>query len=218
MTPVAQVNDYQQWAQSADRGQTVHLAAAAVTTAPSQAAPKAAPYAPYAPYAFHDVPAAHAAHDAHDAHAAQAPQLSGAQDDDQRYHTYYYVPRSDAVNSSYYYAWPRGAGQYSGTQYSGQYYGPGYNNPYSYHHNWFGRTSNEVYRDNMVYSTRRHGSDSRRGDQEMVPRDPADDQMFYVKELDGHWTLRSYNTIENDLRPGYWDKYHGRAHFVRTRD
>ncbi|KAL1645685.1 hypothetical protein SLS58_003569 [Diplodia intermedia] len=208
MNPVAQFSDYEQWAaQSANRGQTIHLAAAAVTTAPSQAAPKASPYAPHA---------VHAAHAAQAAQAAQAQQLSGAQVDENRHHTYYYRPRSDSVTSSYYYAWPRGAGQYAG-QYYGPGYGQGHNNPYGYHHNWFGRTASEVYQDNIAYAMRPHGSGSHR-DQEMVPRDPDDDQMFYVKELDGAWTQRSYNTIENDLRPGYWTKYYGRCHFIRTRD
>ncbi|KAL1625759.1 hypothetical protein SLS54_003231 [Diplodia seriata] len=213
MNPVAQYRDYEQWAaQGANHGQTIHLAAAAVTTAPSQAAPKASSYAPHAVYATHAV---HAAHAAHAAQAAQAQQLSGAQvagDDDNRHHTYYYRPRSDNVSSSYYYEWPRGAGQYYGPG-----YGQGYNNPYSYHHNWFGRTASEVYRDNVAYAMHPQDSASHRG-QEMVPRNPEDGQMFYVKELDGGWTQRTFNTIENDLQPGYWIKNFGKCQFIRTRD
>ncbi|KKY24878.1 hypothetical protein UCDDS831_g02218 [Diplodia seriata] len=214
MNPVAQYRDYEQWAaQGANHGQTIHLAAAAVTTAPSQAAPKASSYAPHAVHAAHSVHAAHAAHAAYAAQAAQAQQLSGAQvDDDNRHHTYYYRPRSDNVSSSYYYEWPRGAGQYYGPG-----YGQGYNNPYSYHHNWFGRTASEVYRDNVAYAMHPQESVSHRG-QEMVPRNPEDGQMFYVKELDGGWTQRTFNTIENDLQPGYWTKKFGRCQFIRTRD
>ncbi|KAL0259121.1 hypothetical protein SLS55_006626 [Diplodia seriata] len=157
MNPVAQYRDYEQWAaQGANHGQTIHLAAAAVTTAPSQAAPKASSYAPH--------------------------------------------------------AWPRGAGQYYGPG-----YGQGYNNPYSYHHNWFGRTASEVYRDNVAYAMHPQDSASHRG-QEMVPRNPEDGQMFYVKELDGGWTQRTFNTIENDLQPGYWIKNFGKCQFIRTRD
>ncbi|KAK0663140.1 hypothetical protein DIS24_g1290 [Lasiodiplodia hormozganensis] len=197
MNPVGYVNDYEQWAQDANRGQTMRLASAAAAVAATAAAAAAAPK-----------PAPEAVE------AAQAQQLSGTQTDNDRdrYHTYYYRPRSDSsINSSYYYAWPRNYGYYYG--------GPGYHNtPYSHEHNWYGRTASEVYQDNVAYVMHHRGMAPRRGDQEMVPRDPRDDQMFYVRELDGQWTLRSFATIENDLRPGYWDTHQGRAYFVRTRE
>ncbi|KAF4314428.1 hypothetical protein GTA08_BOTSDO01372 [Botryosphaeria dothidea] len=182
MNRVGQVNDYEQWAADANRGQDERL----TTTAASRT------------------------------HAAQAQRLSDAQVDNDRHHTYYYVPRSDDRGAAYYYyPWSRGGSRDSWDWYDSY----PRNNPRHYNHTWYGRTHNEVLADYYSYAMRHHlGRAPRAGDQEWVPRNPRDDQMFWVKEVDGGWTQRANNTIENDLRPGYWSEYRGKPIFIRTRD
>ncbi|KAH7042604.1 hypothetical protein B0J12DRAFT_673390 [Macrophomina phaseolina] len=73
--------------------------------------------------------------------------------------------------------------------------------------------------DYYAYGTRNYlGRAPRAGEPEWVPRNPRDDQMYWVREIDGGWTQRTSNTIENDLRPGYWTAYSGKPIFVRTRE
>ncbi|EOD46805.1 hypothetical protein GTA08_BOTSDO01372 [Neofusicoccum parvum] len=136
--------------------------------------------------------------------AASQPQESTAQVDQDQHHTYQYIPQYDYnrhPNRVYGYIAPaRHRAQpvyWPGMYHPGWYRGYPLNNPYSHHHNC---------------TTPRHG-------QEMVPRNPGDGDQFWVRELDGNYTLRHYNTIENDLRPGHWTLTRdGRAQFIRTRE
>lgn len=71
MNHVGHVNDYDQWAADANRGQNARLADAAGARA----------------------------------QAALAQRLRDVQTDD-RYHSYYYIPRSDTRDNPYYYYYP----------------------------------------------------------------------------------------------------------------
>lgn len=82
----------------------------------------------------------------------------------------------------------------------------------TYEHPWIGRTKAQVDEDN-------HKTAMRNGvwkPNELAPNKPADDQQFWVVELDGSHTLRNYAQIE-ELRPGEWrkDPNFGNAYFVR---
>lgn len=82
----------------------------------------------------------------------------------------------------------------------------------TYEHSWVGRTKAQVDEDN-------HKTAMRNGvwkPNELAPNKPADDQQFWVVELDGSYTLRNYAQIE-ELRPGEWrkDPNFGNAYFVR---
>lgn len=51
---------------------------------------------------------------------------------------------------------------------------------------------------------------------QMVPYKPEPGQQFYVRELDGLWTLRTMNEIMKDLQPGKWEKGDsGYPYFIR---
>ena len=51
----------------------------------------------------------------------------------------------------------------------------------------------------------------------MVPYQPSDDTQYWVRELDGDWTLRTSKDVGDNCQPGYWQMGgEGYAHFVRT--
>lgn len=90
---------------------------------------------------------------------------------------------------------------------------PDNNNPNGYHHHWYGRTAAEVVEDNRRIAARERVHEPN----DMRPLNPRDDQLFWVRELDGTFTLRTYATIEGDLQPGKWHQHpaSGSAFFVR---
>ncbi|KAK5015607.1 hypothetical protein LTR60_002479 [Cryomyces antarcticus] len=89
------------------------------------------------------------------------------------------------------------------------------NNANSNQHVWFGRTKAQVDEDNMKIALR----EGVFRPNEMVPRTAGDDQMFWVRELDGSNTLRTLKAIESSCKPGKWhtDPNNGNAYFVRER-
>jgi hypothetical protein len=74
--------------------------------------------------------------------------------------------------------------------------------------------ADEVRTDNEIIASREGAYDAH----EIAPHDPKPDQMFWCRELDGSWTLRTAFTIENDLRPGRWqvDAQRGFLVFIRA--
>lgn len=80
------------------------------------------------------------------------------------------------------------------------------------HNVWYGRTQEQVDEDD-------HKTALKNGvyrENEMAPYDPKPDQLFWVIELDGSRTLRDYDTIDTELKPGKWytDPTWGNAYFV----
>ena len=91
------------------------------------------------------------------------------------------------------------------------------NNPNSQEHAWFGRTAAQVAEDNQTTAVR-EGVYARNA---FVPKDPRDDQFFWVVEPDGRTTvLRTFDTIENMGWEGEWklDDRHGNLYFQRKRE
>ncbi|KAF2816311.1 uncharacterized protein BDZ99DRAFT_133374 [Mytilinidion resinicola] len=81
-------------------------------------------------------------------------------------------------------------------QYTGQpmaSYGP-------YHHYHMGRTKEQVDMDNRR-TAYQQGAYSMHP---IAPDNPPPDTQFWCKEVDGEWTLRTFFTIQEDLKPGNW--------------
>ncbi|KAF2841159.1 hypothetical protein M501DRAFT_917251, partial [Patellaria atrata CBS 101060] len=68
------------------------------------------------------------------------------------------------------------------------------------HNHWYGRSKAEVQEDNRKIATATGVYEFN----ELVPKDPTDDQQFWVVELDGSHVLRNFKTIEKVCRPGRW--------------
>jgi len=121
------------------------------------------------------------------------------------------APTATATPPMYYY--PGQYQQYYPTTYAVA--SPPDNNAQGYHHHWYGRTPAEVDEDNRRIAAREKVYEPN----EMRPLNPRDDQQFWVRELDGTHTLRTYATIESALQPGKWhkDPNYGYAYFVRSR-
>ncbi|KAK4988925.1 hypothetical protein LTR66_007186 [Elasticomyces elasticus] len=77
---------------------------------------------------------------------------------------------------------------------------------------WLGRTKAQVDEDNMKIAMHEVNKPT-----EWRPKPNSDDQMFWVVEVDGTHTLRTFQTIEGDLQPGKWvsDQRFGSFYFVR---
>ncbi|KAF2753902.1 hypothetical protein EJ05DRAFT_541470 [Pseudovirgaria hyperparasitica] len=84
---------------------------------------------------------------------------------------------------------------------------------YGYNHKYYGRTQEEVEYDNRVIATRSGAYEAH----DLQPSDPKPDQMFWCREIDGSWTLRTFFTISEDLKPGKWkmDAARGSLVFIR---
>lgn len=80
---------------------------------------------------------------------------------------------------------------------------------------WIGRTKAQVDEDNIKIALR----EGVMKPNEMAPRNPKPDQLFWVVELNGNPTLRSYQTIE-ELGAGKWliDPRYGNAYFQREKE
>ncbi|KAI9654804.1 MAG: hypothetical protein M1821_005798 [Bathelium mastoideum] len=91
------------------------------------------------------------------------------------------------------------------------------NNPESHDHTWFGRTASQVAEDNQTIAVR-EGVYTRNA---LVPKDPKDDQFFWVVEPDGKTViLRTFDTIENMGWEGEWkmDNRQGNLYFERKKE
>ena len=62
-----------------------------------------------------------------------------------------------------------------------------------------GLTAHQVNNRN-IHRAQNHG----RSYLQLVPQTSSPDNVFYCRELDGSWTLRTVNTIMNSLQPGHW--------------
>lgn len=78
---------------------------------------------------------------------------------------------------------------------------------------WRGLTKEEVDAQNLRIA-RNVGATQPR---QLVPADAQPGQMWWVRELDGSWTLRNTYTIQNALQPGFWSfaPYGGYPYFTR---
>ncbi|KAI9781097.1 MAG: hypothetical protein M1816_002568 [Peltula sp. TS41687] len=87
--------------------------------------------------------------------------------------------------------------------------GNGAANPYV----WRGLTKHEVDTQNLRVA-RNVGATQPR---QLVPADAQPGQMWWVRELDGSWTLRNTHTIQNALQPGFWSfaPHGGYPYFTR---
>ncbi|MCJ1421901.1 hypothetical protein MMC32_008268 [Xylographa parallela] len=51
----------------------------------------------------------------------------------------------------------------------------------------------------------------------LVPYEPSAEEQFWVRELDGSWTLRTSKDVGDNCQPGYWQQGEsGYHHFYRT--
>jgi len=84
---------------------------------------------------------------------------------------------------------------------------------YGYNHAFYGCTREAVEEGNRLIAAREGVYQAT----SIQPHDPKPDQRFWVKEVNGDWTLRSYYAIKNDLRPGKWmmDAVRGALVFVK---
>ena len=82
-------------------------------------------------------------------------------------------------------------------------------NPYV----WHGNTKEEMARQNQVIAQNVGANKPTK----VVPPEATDAQQFWCRELDGAYTLRSKQTIQQALQPGHWAvAKEGHAYFVRT--
>ncbi|MCJ1287555.1 hypothetical protein MMC26_006907 [Xylographa opegraphella] len=52
---------------------------------------------------------------------------------------------------------------------------------------------------------------------QMVPYEPSAEEQFWVRELDGSWTLRTAKDVGDNCQPGYWQEGEsGYPLFIRT--
>ncbi|RMZ78956.1 hypothetical protein DV737_g3720, partial [Chaetothyriales sp. CBS 132003] len=53
---------------------------------------------------------------------------------------------------------------------------------------------------------------------QLVPFKPGSSQQFWVKELDGSWTLREHNdVVVGELGPGHWERHAMSGYFYYVR-
>ncbi|KAI9803795.1 MAG: hypothetical protein M1825_001675 [Sarcosagium campestre] len=82
-------------------------------------------------------------------------------------------------------------------------------NPYP----WFGNTTDEVNRQNLVIAQRSGATQPA----QLVPMNATDGQLWWCRELDGAYTMRTIKTINESLQPGYWAfaQQGGYPYFIR---
>ena len=80
---------------------------------------------------------------------------------------------------------------------------------------WYGNTKEEVDRQNIAIA-QRNGVNR---PTQLAPQGASSGQMFWVYELNGTYTLRSFATIQAALQPGYWAfaPRGGYPYFIRQR-
>ncbi|KAI9676010.1 MAG: hypothetical protein M1817_000753 [Caeruleum heppii] len=85
------------------------------------------------------------------------------------------------------------------------------NNPYI----WNGNTKAEIDRQNLVIAQNTGVMQPKA----LVPDKASDDQQWWVRELDGGYTLRSTQAIQDSLQPGYWTyaQNGGYPYFIRQK-
>lgn len=82
---------------------------------------------------------------------------------------------------------------------------------------WVGRTKKQVDEDNVKIAV----NEGIYGFNEIMPKNARPDQLFWVIELDGTNTLRTFRSIDNGhLGKGIWkvDPRHGNAYFVLAKE
>ena len=86
-----------------------------------------------------------------------------------------------------------------------------YENP----HLWYGNTTEEVDRENLVIAQNCGATKPAN----LAPVGATNDQMWWCREVDGSYTLRSTNTIQQALQPGYWAyaSHGGYPYFIRQK-
>ncbi len=89
------------------------------------------------------------------------------------------------------------------------------NAPQNGRHAWYGRTTAQVDQDNHQMAA----TEGVYQPTEMAPHNPGESQLFWVVDLDGSRSLRTFNVIEATCRPGSWqvDPRAGNSYFVRRR-
>lgn len=65
---------------------------------------------------------------------------------------------------------------------------------------WYGRTKAQVDHENRVMAQRSGANKPR----QLVPHQATAGQSFWVRELNGSYTLRNHETIQSACQPGYW--------------
>lgn len=76
-----------------------------------------------------------------------------------------------------------------------------------------GRTAEEVAAANFAES---FNTGANKPNAEIMPYNPAEDDMFWVIETDGHHTLRTFMSITLSCQPGKWQQDpNGALYFMR---
>ena len=79
---------------------------------------------------------------------------------------------------------------------------------------WQGNSKNEIDRQNVVIAQNIGAAKQH----PLIPHNATNTQQWWCKELDGSFTLRSTNTIMEELQPGFWSyaKNGGYPYWIRT--
>ncbi|KAI9830048.1 MAG: hypothetical protein M1819_005878 [Sarea resinae] len=90
--------------------------------------------------------------------------------------------------------------------------------PASYQHAWHGASRGQVVEDDVKISARTGAN----APHAMAPLDPSPSQQWWCRELDGSYTMRTFDTISHELQPGSWTWAQqggggGYPYFVRER-
>ncbi|KAI9822697.1 MAG: hypothetical protein M1827_000416 [Pycnora praestabilis] len=81
------------------------------------------------------------------------------------------------------------------------------------HHTWYGNTKAEIDAQNIQIAANTGTTQPT----QLVPHDSDAAKQYWVRELDGDYTLRRCAEIMDELQPGYWNySSSGYPYFIRT--